>query len=403
VPGLSVAPDVAPELRELSRRLLPETDEVGTRMAERICAEIPLYAEGQLVTYDQLTASCRDNTGYILGQLAGEPRVSIQAPRATGTTRADQGVPYAAVLQAFRVGSRFLWELLVERADPQDREVLLLAAADIWAVSDELASQVTEAYRAAVADKVRRDSQMRSVLVGSLLNGDPTAEEGFTESAAALHLPHTGHYVVVSAECPTPGGEALHDVEKLLRQHNVTSAWRLDHEHHDGLVELRHGFDVSRLVEVLAALAQARVGLSTVVHSVADAPEAQRQARLACAAGTPLSNAVLRFDEQPLPVLLASTPDQSTALARAVLGPLLELSAEDRRPLLETARTWLTADGSTSKAATQLHLHRNTVRYRLRRLEELTGRDLTKPLDAAQIYVALESSRILGIDKARDA
>ena len=41
---------MAPEVRELSRRLLPESDELGARMAERICAEIPLYAEGAVVS-----------------------------------------------------------------------------------------------------------------------------------------------------------------------------------------------------------------------------------------------------------------------------------------------------------------------------------------------------------------
>ena len=268
VPG----PDVAPEVRELSRRLLPEADALGARMAERICAEIPMYAEGQLVAYEQLTASCGDNTRYVLGQLAGGPRARLDAPLATGATRAEQGVPYAAVLQAFRVGARFLWELLVERADPGDHDVLLLAAADIWAVSDELASQVTEAYRTAQSDRVRRDGQMRAVLVSGLLDGDVTAAEELDESAGMLHLQRSGEFAVVSAECPAPGAEALPDVEPVLRRHNVTSAWRLDHEHQDGLVELRLGFGAQHLVEVLTALTRGRVGMGAVFRGLADAP-----------------------------------------------------------------------------------------------------------------------------------
>jgi DNA-binding PucR family transcriptional regulator len=43
-------------------------------------------------------------------------------------------------------------------------------------------------------------------------------------------------------------------------------------------------------------------------------------------------------------------------------------------------------------------VHRNTVRYRLRRFEELTGCDLAKPADAAPAYVALECVRILGLE-----
>jgi hypothetical protein len=392
------APDVAPEVRELSRRLLPEADRLGAQMAERVCSEIPLYADGELVPHEQLIASCCDNTRFVLGQLAHEPLVSIDAPRATGAARADQGVPYAAVLQAFRVGGRFIWELLVDRADPEAHDVLLLAAADIWAVSDDLSSQVTEAYRTALADKVRRDGQMRAVLVSSLLDGDATAAEELVESASVLHLPRNGEFVVVSAECAAPGAEALPDVERVLRRHNLTSVWRLDHEHQDGLVELRLGFGAQHLTEVLTELARGRVGISAPFHALTEAPDARRQARLACAAATPASRDLVRFDQHPLGVLLAGTPDQAAALAAAVLGPVLALPGDDRAVLLDTARAWMAAEGSTSVAAERLHLHRNTVRYRLRRLEETTGRDLAKPAEAAEVFVALECVRILGLD-----
>lgn len=401
VSGAAPSPDVAPEVRELSRRLLPDADLLAARMAERICAEIPLYAEGRLVAHEQLTAACGDNTRFVLGQLAGEPHVSIDAPRATGAARAEQGVPYAAVLQAFRVGGRFIWELLVERADPEAHEVLLLAAADIWAVSDDLSSQVTEAYRAALADKARHDAQVREVLVSGLLDGDTTAAEELVESASALHLQRGGEFAVVSAECPAPGAEGLPDVERTLRRHNVTSVWRLDHEYQDGLIELRFGFGAEQLVTAVSGLAGRRVGISAAFRGLADAPDARRQARLACSAAAPSSHDVVRFDQHPLAVLLAGVPDQALALTGAVLGPVLELPGDDRAVLLETARTWLAAEGSSSVAAQRLHVHRNTVRYRLRRLEELTGRDLAKPLDAAEVFVALECVRILGLDTER--
>jgi hypothetical protein len=388
--------EVAPEVRDLSRRLLPDSDALGARMAERICAEIPVYAEGQVLSYDALVESCSTNLHFVLGILAGEPPPGVESPRATGAARAESGVPYDAVLQAFRIGGRYIWELLVEHAAPEEHDVLLLAAADVWSVSDDLSDLVTEAYRGALTDRARRDSQMRAVLVGALLDGDEAAEQVF-EAARVLNLDGAADYVVVAAESPAPGAEGLPDVERVLRRSNVASAWRLDHHHQDGVVALRFGFGVEHLVEVVAELATGRVGISTQLGGLDRASEGRRRARVACAAGTPGSPEVRRYDAHPLSVLLASSPESARSLVDTVLGPVVALPAGDREVVLDTARTWLAVDGSTSVAARQLHVHRNTVRYRLRRLEDLSGRDLAKPVDAAELHVALECARFLGL------
>jgi hypothetical protein len=347
------------------------------------------------VSVPQLASSCADNVRYVMGQLAGQEESADRA-WLTGTERAEKGVPYAAVLEAYRIGARFLWELLVERADPEAREVLLLAAADIWTVSDELAGQVTDAYRAALAELARRDNQRRAVVVGALLDGETVGVPDLWESVGSLNLDPGGDFVVVAAECPAAGTESLPGVERELRRHNLTSAWRLEHGHQDGLVVLRFGFGVDELVESLASLASGRVGVSAPFHLLEEAPAGRRQARLAILAATPGSREVLRFDEHPLAVLLASTPERADALVRAVLGPVLDLPSDDRAVTLQTVQAWLDAEGSTSTAAERLYVHRNTVRYRLRRFEELTGCDLAKPVDAAKVHVALECVRILG-------
>lgn len=380
-------------VRDLSRRLLADADRLGRMMADRICAEIPEYA-ARPDDRESVDESCADNVRYILGQLAGDEPVSLDSPRATGAMRAAQGFPYAAVLQAFRIGGRYIWELLVEHAGPEEQEVLLRAAADIWTVSDDLAVHVTDAYRTALAERIRRDSQERSVVVGALLDGD--GHRGM-QGENVLGLAGGRGFVVVSAETPGPGQDALADVERVLRRTNVGSAWRLDRDHQDGVVALRVGYDVDALVASLQELAVGRVGVSRVFAALDEATRARHQARVACAAATPGSVDVVRFEEHPLAVLLASSPDQARQLAEAVLGPIMALAPEDRAVVIETARTWLAAGGSTSTAARELHVHRNTVRYRVRRLEEVTGRDLALPVDAAELYVALECARILGL------
>jgi len=70
------------------------------------------------------------------------------------------------------------------------------------------------------------------------------------------------------------------------------------------------------------------------------------------------------------------------------------LPSQEAGVLLGTLKMWFDEDGATSTAAQRLHVHRNTVRYRLRRVEELTGRSLTRPAGVAELHLALEASRI---------
>ncbi|MGZ4603402.1 MAG: PucR family transcriptional regulator [Kineosporiaceae bacterium] len=165
----------------------------------------------------------------------------------------------------------------------------------------------------------------------------------------------------------------------------------------EGVVSLRPRFGDRRLADLLRVHAQGRVGISATYGRLDDTSVALREARLACQTVTPRTTDVGSFEDSPVAVLLVSAPDAAANLARRVLGRVLDLPAADRGPLLETTRVWLAEDVSTSAAAQRLHLHRNGVRYRLNRFEELTGRRLGSPTDLADVRIALEAMRILGL------
>jgi PucR C-terminal helix-turn-helix domain/GGDEF-like domain len=388
--------DVDPLVRDLSRRLLPRVDEFGARMAARIAEQARPYGDGQVVSQADLVASCSDNLRYVLGQLAGPADIGVQAPRRTGVRRAEAGVPESTVLQAFRIGGRFIWELLVENADAPAKDTLLLAAADIWAVSDDLAAAVTDAYRDAAADRATHDRQVRTALLSTVLDGTADAAR-LRVSASMLGLPAQLSFAVVAAECPAPGEDGLPRVEDVLRRSDVPSVWRIDAERQEGLVVLRARWGLDRLVDALRDLTLGRVGVSAASTDLGDTANALREARLALAAASPHTRDLARYDDQPVAMLLASAPQETQTVARRILGHVLALPDTERELLLCTVRTWLAEAGSTSTAARRMHVHRNTIRYRLRRLEELTGRSLGNPLDLADLHVALECSRMLGL------
>lgn len=91
-------------------------------------------------------------------------------------------------------------------------------------------------------------------------------------------------------------------------------------------------------------------------------------------------------------LLLATVPDDvRRTFTGRVLGPVLDYDARHDAGLLATLRVFLDCSGSWSRAATSLGLHVNTVRYRIGRVEELTGRDLSRLEDRVDVFLALRS------------
>jgi purine catabolism regulatory family protein/PucR-like helix-turn-helix protein/diguanylate cyclase with GGDEF domain len=78
-----------------------------------------------------------------------------------------------------------------------------------------------------------------------------------------------------------------------------------------------------------------------------------------------------------------------TAFTAAVLRPLIEHDAHHRGSLVETLGAFLDNTGQWKKTAAELHVHVNTLRHRLSRIEQLTGRDMNRMDDRVDFYVAL--------------
>jgi DNA-binding PucR family transcriptional regulator len=135
-----------------------------------------------------------------------------------------------------------------------------------------------------------------------------------------------------------------------------------------------------------------RIGLSDAVTGGVGLLGAVAEARAAAMTGdlsTPHSVAGPdRLSSHAL--LLAAVPAELRHAYRArVLGPLLEHDRMHRTDLVRTLRMYLDTSGSWSRCAAQMHLHVNTLRYRIERIEALTGRDLRRLEDQTDLLLAL--------------
>jgi DNA-binding PucR family transcriptional regulator len=114
-----------------------------------------------------------------------------------------------------------------------------------------------------------------------------------------------------------------------------------------------------------------------------------RLARTAFKAST-AAELVTVFDRAPLTMVAVADVEVAQRVVQVVLGGLDDLPRDDREVLLDTLAAWSTHNGNAGETAVHLYCHPNTVRYRLRRLEERTGRSLSNPRAVAELVLALE-------------
>jgi GGDEF-like domain len=319
-----------PSVRALSRRLLTTVDDLAGELADRIRRAEVHYRRQQGVPADDLWQSCRHNLLHILTQLAGDAPLEVEAARATGRRRAEQGVPLPAILHAYRIGGRYVWDTLVAHAEDNDaaREALFRTAGDVWTIIDDYSEALIEAYRETIADQARHNLQFRNAALTNLLDGDPGDGSRLWESAAMLHLPHQATFVVVAAETPHAGAEALPGVEETLRRHHIASAWLLETERQVGVIAVRPPITVTKVCQHIAPLARGRVGVNEPYTHLDQSAAALRQARIASVAATLGTFELIRHEQHPIAVLLASTPE----LGRNVPARFSDLSWRYQHP-----------------------------------------------------------------------
>jgi hypothetical protein len=388
---------LAPEIAEIAGSVRTRLPELVDRVVQRLLAEIEFYRDREVVGVQDLRESVGSNLESMVAQLTTDRPPDLSAPRATGRRRAEQGTPLADILHAYRIGFTEFWEAIVEegrrsmRAPP---DTLVDAASGVWWLIGEYTQELTVAYREAAAELLLAGARERSALVEALFTGGIPDRDTLWEAAKLLRLPWEGVFVVVAAEAPGLAQEGLPDVEALLAARGIGSAWRLHPDLQTGVVSLRREDVLPVFLELLGGGVRARAGVSPIYHSLGDTPRALHYARLVLGslpAGVP---AVAQFEQTPLRVLAAAAPDAAGELVRTVLGPVLDLPDQDRSSLLGTLQAWFEAGGSAVETGRRIYCHPNTVRYRLRRLQEHTGRSLEDPRAVAELLTALDALRL---------
>jgi purine catabolism regulator len=135
-------------------------------------------------------------------------------------------------------------------------------------------------------------------------------------------------------------------------------------------------------------------GVSDRLASADRMPDAAQEAAWALSVAEAKGVPISRYRDGA-GLLMPRTPGEAQALVDHVLGELLAYDSSHGTSYVETVRALVRADGSWQQAAAAVHVHKQTLGYRLRKVEELTGRGFARSAHMAEWWFALQALDLL--------
>lgn len=158
----------------------------------------------------------------------------------------------------------------------------------------------------------------------------------------------------------------------------------------DELVVLLQDVDAAR--EALTGAVTVAVGFSRPFLAGSAVAVARREARWALARALEAGRAVATYGEDRTEKWLTSETGELRALVSQVLGAVLAYDEVHSGDLVSSVRVWLEHDRQTDRAARALHIHPNTLLYRIRRFEQISGRSLASTESLAEVWLAMRTT-----------
>ena len=389
---------VQQQVAGIAEALYQRTDELAPVIARAITREVGLYHTTTPVPFEVVVGGCAANMRPIFSAIAAETCFDPAAATEVGIERAREGVPLASVLEAYRVGFRGVWDAAERESATRaemDCDAWRTLTSKILAAQHTFTGAMALAYREEQTRQVLGDETQRGVLIDSVLHGRLFEQWSVWEAADYLRLPSAGPYVVIAAEVPVAGKEALGEIESKLRSMDVCSAWRLLPDLQVGIVHVRTDKHLDNVLALISRMATDRVGVSARFDDLREAAQALRYARVTLRGRSEPGRPVTTFDGSILATAAVSAPEVMVKLVTPTMECFAELAENERDVLFDTFKVWLDNDGSLRTVGELLFCHPNTVRYRLHRIEQRTGRSLTRPRDVAELALAFEVHRRL--------
>lgn len=372
---------------------------------------VPLFAVPVQVSFraiiDAVTGRHRDlvsamaagaRLADLLPRVATDLRASCWVMSPTGRVIAGAGPPPEGLGAAYLRGERTHRDCSVHPTGDASRLTAWFVACSPPQPDESVAELVTlvALERAQHDQAVRVERRLAADLVRLLARGADPAD--VTAGLRSCGLPPEATFLVAAARFDGPADNVLDEIVRPLAPYAAVAT--VDGSAAEAVAVLPADGDLLgairadvRSLEPGLGAARLAVGVSEPATGAAALPAALVQARHAREYASSQNGPAVVVSSGELAshvLLLAGVPASTRESFRArLLDPLVEYDRGHDADLVRTLDTFLACSGSWTQCAAQLHLHVNTLRYRIGRIEQLTGRDLTRFADRVDFFLAL--------------
>lgn len=383
-------------------------DEVAGHATDSIWQDIDVYRERSDTSLRQeVEAHCRQ---VFLAFLHGvdERRHPTRSdfpwtPR-HAMRRVDLGIGLPDFMKAFRIGQIALWDDILTgvQEHPETTDAALLLVDQVMRTIEVGSTAAAEAYLEAQQYAVADSARLARDLVEDLLAGRPPSVRPRLELLAEIGLGEQASYLLVVAR-PLVSEDLEPHHQAQLRAAFRSAGRGLVVDRHDEVVavlpvepggEGRLLADVRSVVTGLAGRgAFAVVGVSTLRQGYEAVPGAYDEARMAGRGLAGRAGVMTLADMSTLDFLIQSQDGAAGRLVRPEVRAFLEEDLAGDGVLVETLSAYLAHDLNATLAAMALHVHVNTVYYRLQRISERTDCDTRRVEELIDLLVAVRLVR----------
>ncbi len=364
--------------RGISATLADVLPALVEQIVERIPQEVPEYSrplEGEF------GAGVRRGVETALRRLfvdlpgTDRPGLTTQTRgiyRQLGVGEARTGRSLEALLSAYRVGARITFRAVSSAAADAgiDPALMMPLGESIFVYIDQVSAASIEGFTDEQGRQIGERDRRRQALLTRLLSGRvDDAEARRLAARAGWVLPAQAVVVVMPPERSEGLRPALGERALISSRSGQVVAL---------LESPRTGRSRAELAHALAGR-RAWIGPPRPWERVAESHRAATLAQSLRQSSMPRRDEAQWVDEHIAAIVVAGEDELVSDLARHRLAPLTALRPAQRERLAETLLAWLRHRGERAKIAAELHIHPQTVGYRLTQLREAFGEDLDDP------------------------